>query len=718
MTTKKMSDEKLKTIIDHELRNSLSLSSGKLVADRKKALDYYHCKPEGDLAPPSVDRRSKVVASDVADTIEWMLPSLMKIFISSDSVVEFMPQQDTDEEKAKQATDYVNYIFSRQNDGYLTLLTWFKDALLQKIGVVKVYWCDNTEVEKQTYRGLTVSQAQEILSDDLVEPIEQSGYLSEMGEELYDVVVKRKAKPHVKIDNIAPEDFFVSSRAKSTKDATFLAHRVERTLSELREMGYDNVDDIQSDPSADFISTDKLARESNDAYGINGKTYLNESMDESMRVVRVIEAYIKVDYDGDGIAEWRKITKTGSVILDNEETDAHPFVVITPIIVPHKLIGMSVADTAMESQRIKTHLLRSMLDGLNMSVNGRTYAVESQVNIDDLITNRPNDVVRVKSPDAVGPLITGKPDLQAGMGMLEFVETWKENRTGWTRYSQGTSSDALNQTATGVNIITNKGDMRVDMIARNFAETGVKALFNRILKLVCQYQDKSATLRLNDKWVEVSPSEWQSQFDMTVNVGLGTGNKDQIVQHLMVLSQVMERAAQAGVIKPNNVFNVIKKIAENMGFKNPELFATDPETMPPPMEQGPDPALEIEREKANLQAQSQIQVAQIKAQTDFEIAKMKEEHAVNVERYKTDNSLRIEKVRAKQVVEDDPDEEQGPSIEMQMFSAIAESLRENSIVLTNTMNQVASMAEALNAPKRVVRDKMGNVIGVESVVRG
>ena len=394
----------------------------------------------------------------MSDTIEWMLPALLEIFTAGDDAVEFAPQGMEDEKAAAQATQYINYVFYRQNTGWMSLYTWFKDALLQKNGILKVYWQDNKDVSEENYYGFDEAAIGILMQDPEIQIKElfQAGTDEFTGMPLFDVVALRiKDMGQVKVEAVPPEEFFISAKAKSISTSTFVAHRVERTISELKEAGYKNVDEITSDESID--SDSEYITRHND-YGL-------ETEDLAERRVWLTECYVKLDYDDDGNAHWRKIVRSGNQILENERVDFPPFVSICPIPLSHKFFGRSVADLAIETQKTKTSLMRATLDGLYQSINGRTFAVEGQVNLDDLMTARPGGIVRVKNVGAVGPLQEGMPNLNAGLSMLEYMETVKENRTGWTRYNQGTSADSLNKTATGMNIITNKSDMRVQLIA-------------------------------------------------------------------------------------------------------------------------------------------------------------------------------------------------------------------------------------------------------------
>lgn len=653
-----LTDDDLKALTDHEMRNAVGYFGGKLSEQRRKAEIYYLGLPKLDLSPPEVDGRSSVVSTDVRNTIESMLPQLMAKFVGGEQVVEFEPTQADDEEKAKSCTDYLNYLFFKKNNGHRVVYTWFKDALLLKNGIIKVWWDTRAEEKREEYKGLTQVELAQLLDDDEVEPIDQKSYPDEEDAEqrkeavqqitqqlqqamqaaqqpgpqqqqamqaaqgmqqhlaqiqaqppamLYDVSFKRTlSKGKITIDNVPPEEFLISRQAKSIESASFVAHRVSRTLSELRSMGYKNVDTLESDDAAASLNAERIERDGYDdemAYRVG-----DDSSDASQRTVWVTECYIKCDYDGDGISELRKVVRAGNVILDNEVVDCTPFVSITPVPMPHKFFGLSIADLGMETQKTKTNVLRAMQDNLFLQVNGRYFAVNGQVNLDDLLTSRPGGVVRVDSPGAVGRLDQGAGDIGSANNMLEFLEQDLEQRTGWTRYSQGNDSKALNQTATGVQIITNKGDMRTDLIARNFAE-GFVELFRLMLKLVSQHQDKETQIRVSGQWVDMDPRQWRNMFDVNINVGLGIGSKDEQVQKLMALGDKQAQAMAIGIASPENVYHLMKDLSGLMGHKNSDKYWTDPAKNPPLPQPDPEQA----------KAQAQMQIEQAKGQMTMQI---------------------------------------------------------------------------------------------------
>jgi len=664
-----MSEDQLRSITDQEMRQAVGWYSGKLAAQRQKAMAYYLGQPTLDLTPPEVEGRSSVVSPDVRNTIESMLPQLMVKFAGSERVVEFEPQKPGDEQKAEQATDYVNHVLHTHNPGERIIYNWMKDALLSKNGIVKVWWDDRKEEKREEYRNLNDVELAQLMDDDEVEVIEQKSYpdeedaenrqqaLQQLQQQLeqaaqaaqagdpqaqqavmalqqqmaqiqsappvlaYDVACRRtRISGCVKVENVPPEEFLISRKAKSIQDASFVAHRVARTQSDLVSMGYKNVDQISGDDQATALNMERIERLGYDDELAYLQADTLSTPDDSQRVIWVTECYVRCDYDGDGISELRKVVRAGNQILENEIVDCAPFVAITPVPMPHKFFGLSVADLALEAQKIKTNILRGMLDNMYLSINGRYFAVDGQVNLDDLLASRPGGVVRVKQPGAAGRLDQGMGDSQLGMSMMETMQGFLEDSTGWTRYNQGGDGDSLNNTATGVNIVTNRADMRLDLIARNFAE-GFRDLFRLILKLVSQYCDKEAFIRLRGTWVNVDPREWRNQFDCTVNVGLGTGNRDQQVAHLMALLQQQQMGLQIGTATPENVYQSQAELVKALGFKTADKFFSDP-AKAPPRPQPPTPE--------QIKAQAAMQLEQMRQQADAQ--KFQAEQQIEMQR--------------------------------------------------------------------------------------
>ncbi|QLG87654.1 hypothetical protein HQ393_04950 [Chitinibacter bivalviorum] len=637
-----MDDQSLIALIDAEARGALGYNGGRLAESRKRALDYYLGNAVGELAPPEIEGRSTVISNETLATVEWMLPQLIRIFTAGDDTVEFTADHPDMEQAAQDATEYVNHVFNRQNPGFMALYSWFKDALLLKNGFLKVYWDSDETQRTERYEGLTQDDLMLLLQrnpDAQIASAEQVPN-EETGEPLLTIELAfRKSKSQVRIEPIPPEEMLIRRDTKSLRDASFVAQRRAMTIAELRAMGYS--DDLLAgigSEDANMTSQEAITRRAqNDEQAINPQSFGVQTQDESTRIVHVLEAYIKVDYDGDGFPEWRMIRKAGNMLLCNEEVDGHPFVTLTPIPLPHSMFGLSMADLTREPHRIKTSIMRAMLDNLYLTVNQRFGVVDGQVNLDDLMTSRPGGIVRMKSPGAVVPLVQPQ-GAQAGYQLLEYMSSYQENITGWTRYSQGTTADSLNHTATGINIITNKSDQRIELIARVFAETGVTDLFRLILKLICQYQQPTEVY-MGGSLKQINPTEWRDRLQLQINVGLGTGNKDQIAQHLMSVMQIQREAMQIGVADPQSIYNAATEYAKAIGFKSPEKFFSDPSKQPPAPEQPPQPQPEL----IKLHQQSQTD------QREFSLERWKaeQEYALRWQQLEIDTAIRREELQLK-----------------------------------------------------------------------
>lgn len=630
----KMSERELLAIVDGEIANALGKMDTKLSNARLQAMKYYLGDLVGNLAPPEAEGRSRIVSMDVADTIEWILPTLIKMFTAGENAVEYAPRKAGDEQGADQMTNWGNHVFYTQNEGFIILHDWFKDALLQKLGIVKVWWDDSKDITTEEYEGLTLDELTVMLQDGTVEVIQQTprmddtppapmqpGQPPQMPQPVYDVKVKRTANTsHICIENVPPEEWLVSRKARTSKRIFSCHHRVLRTVTELKEAGYKNTDELMSDDNSSEFSQESVERDSDTNEFTYGSQF-SQPADKTMRLVWITESYLQVDWDGDGLAEWRKVVKSGKTLLDNDEIDEHVFSLLTPIKMPHKLIGRSVADLLMDIQDIKTAITRQFIDNMYLQNNPRHVVDETKsVNIDDLLDNRVGGIIRTKGVDGVTALTTA-PLSPFTFNLLDYMDQVKESRTGVSKTFQGLDPDTLNKnkTATAFNGLMNAAQQKVELIARIFAETGVKDLFRRILKLSGQYQQKEQVVRLTgNKFVTIDPRAWKNQYDIVINVGLGTGNKDQIAAHTMGVMQIQEKAMTSGlpIVSPKQIYNAACKYASNIGFKNPGEFFIDPESeegqkLAQQAAQKPDPEM--------AKVQGQMQLEQAKAQNDKEL---------------------------------------------------------------------------------------------------
>ena len=636
----RLSKQKLLSLIAQEISGSLGFYASDLSKQRENALKYYLGEPLGH----EVEGRISVVIQDLLEFIESILPSLMRMFTQSDKVVNFEPMQPEDVQYAEQITDYCNFIFNHDNDGFGILQSMFKTALLQKNGFCKVYWKVSKEQKKERYRNLDETQYQALLIDDEVEVIsveevvdEKEAALIEPGLEeamaesnvSYNVEVRRtKEYGRCAIEPVPPEEILVSSRAKSLKDCDFIAHRVTKTISELLDMGFKK-SDVEKLPSAEseFFNTEAMIRRSYD----DATTDLElTNVDPAMRVVQITECYMRADVDGDGIAELRKIIVGGSGynsynILENEEISVLPFAMCVAIPMPFRFFGLSMYDLLADVQLMSTSIMRQTLDNMYMQNSARTIVVDGQANLDDLLTTRPGSIVRVKSPNAVTPLQT--PNfLNEGLSMMKKIDEVKEKRSGVPNQLMGLNPDTINKshtTAQSVNQMMNSSTQRIELIARSFAE-GVKEIFKNVLSVVCEYQDRERIIKLRGKFVSIDPREWVNRYDCTVQVGLGTGNQDQRLEVLQRGLGVQEKLLQAGglgLVTPQNIYNTLENYLQNSGYKDASQFFVNPANAPPqpPKPKEQDPALQLAAQDIQMRAaknQADIQLKQQKQKAD------------------------------------------------------------------------------------------------------
>ena len=648
MKLSKKKEQELKGTITRETTDALGYQNGKLVQERSLALDYYNSEPFGN----EVEGRSQVISSDVLEAVESVLPSLLRIFTAGDDIVKFEPVGPEDEEASKQATEYINHIIFKENDGWKIFYTWFKDALIQKNGFIKHYYKYEDEFLKESYKGLTEIEYQALLIDDAVEVvnveevIEDKMVMTEQGEmadtqTVFNVDVKRKSSSgKICIENVPPEEMLLSKRCKNIADAPFVAHRIKKTVSDLIGEGYDRkkIEDIPSYANSTW-NEETLSRNLFDE-----ESYMDENADPSMREILYTECYLRTDIDNDGVAELIKVCTVGDTneILDVEEISYIPFSTITPIINPHRLFGMSVADLVMDLQQIKSVLLRQLLDNAFLMNNSRVLAVDSQVNLDDLLQSRAGNIVRVKSPNAVVPL-QAQNFMQEGLAMMEKVDQIKEQRSGISRMQQGLDPNTIQKshtTATGVREAMQSAGQRIETIARVFAETGIKDLMNCLLKLTTQYQDYKKVIKIRNNYVPIDPREWKNKFNLTINVGLGTGSHEQRLQILGQILGIQEKIMMSGskLANEQNIYNTLERMVHNAGFKSPQEFFTNPETLPP--EQPKDP---MQENPLLIATQQQIQADREKNIAELQLKKEKMEAELELKKQEQVAELELKK---------------------------------------------------------------------------
>ena len=664
-----MDDVELQSVVARELEDAIDYIDNYISPERALATKYYRGDPFGN----EEEGRSQVVSRDVRDTVQAVMPSLMRVFHGSDEAVSYIPTGPEDVEAAQQATDYANFIMNRDNNGFLAMHSAFKDALIRKVGVIKCFWEDKTEVETYNLTGLDDAALAALAADPDAEITVQSS--ETVGEPQIDPntgqfimppmvhsVTVEYVRPdgRVQIEAVPPEEFLISRESKDVETSDYVAHRRIITVSELISMGYsaEEVEDLAS--AHDDMNTNVERNTRNPALS----NEMNARNDEAMRKVLYVENYIRVDYDGDGIAELRKICTAGdgNKILSNTPITMAPFATFTPEPEAHDFFGSSLADAVMDIQRIKSNVMRNTLDSLSQSINPRLAIVEGMVNLEDAMSTENGAIIRQRAAGQIQPMSIPFVG-QAAFPVLQYMDDVKEARTGISKASMGLDASALqSSTAGAVNATVAAAQQHIELIARVFAETGMKRLFQIILQLITTHQDQPRMVRLRNKFVPIDPRAWSANMDVSVNVALGRGTD---TERMMMLRQIgeMQKEAMAtmGQINPltdmAKLGNTLKSMTELAGFKDTSQFWNDPaDFQPPPPDNKPDIneqliQVQIQQIQADMQkkaAELQLKRENMMMEDDRKRDELEAELFVKAEEMqaKYGTQLNVEKIRS------------------------------------------------------------------------
>jgi hypothetical protein len=733
-----ISESELKAILAAERAAALGSTPGsRLANERERALSYYLGDMTRDM--PSLAGRSTAVSSDVADTVEGMMPELMEIFAGGDEVVMFTPVGPEDEEAAAQETDYINHVFWEQNEGFLVLYSMIKDALLQKLGIAKVWWEKGEKSERETYYNQTADAFALITSDPAIEVIEHSEH-----DGLHDVTVVRKSSYGcVRVEAVPPEEFGVAATARSLRDARYCYHLVIRRVSDLIAQGYDAEQVRSLKPTTSLTNIERTRRDTVQ----EGLTFFaSDASNDAAREVEVIEHYIYLDYEQDGNPGYYRIVtggEDGEVLRlngkpDIERIDRIPFAAITPVIITHRLIGRSIADLVIDIQRIKTAILRGMMDATYLAVYPRPEVAQSHATpetLNDLLTFRAGAPIRVRQPGGIS--WTKAPDVAQQMfPVLQYLDAQREWRTGVTRQGQGVDPNALqNQVATIAHQMFNAAQAKIRLIARIFAQTGIRDLFLLLHETVRKHGEQAQIVRLRNRWVEVDPRNWKTRKDMTVNVGLGYGSRTERLAGLQMLIAAQKEALAAGMVSPRNLWESAQELARLLGHRNAERFFVEPgsepaDPMSAPIQQPPDPKLQ------EIAARIEIEKTQALADAATEEKKAQFEMELERQRFEFQKELELLRIQAKIAGEEAKARASGQNVQPQNtihfnasdevagklgehFVASQRAIEQAMAALIEGQQQLAvalqSAASAIAAPKRVIRDENGRIIGAETV---
>jgi hypothetical protein len=580
MKQEPMTEDQIQSIAKDALDAAKSFVESEIADDRIKSQRYF----EGETDIGQEDGRSKIVSTKVRDTIRAIKPSLMRVFLSSENPVEYIPTSQEDVVGAEQATKYAHWKF-QQLSGYKLLNDAIHDALVKKTGVIKIWWEENTSATIHTYTNVTEEEMAAIVNEEDVEVIEHTEEtdieIDETGVQTQSAmhslkVSHTKSNGELMMQSVPPEEFLVDRNAKSIEDAYIVAHRTEMRVSDLVEMGYDfeMISELSGLSSDDSYS---------DAEDFERKGYEQEedeqTADVSMKKVAVTEAYMKMDKEGTGVAMMYKILMAGGddTVLECEPYGDVPFAVFEIDPEPHTFFGRSVADLVMNDQDSSTAMLRGMMDNVALTNSPRQGYVQGQVNVDDLMNNEIGGLVRMKSPQALvdiaTPFVAGQV-LQA----MQYMDDAVEAKTGVTRASMGLDPDALqNTSATAARLQAQQGSAQIEVMARNIAEGGMKRLFKLMLNILVENSCEETLMRLHGNFQPVDPRVWNTAMDIQVNVGVGTGQEAErhaaLGQALTMQMQIWSQYGNGnGLVTMTGIRNTLGDMLALQGVKNVDRY--------------------------------------------------------------------------------------------------------------------------------------------------
>ena len=614
------------------------------LARKREATAYY----EGHLpAPPDIRGRSAVVSTDVADSVEWILPSIVENL--SGKAVKFRPMSAQDEMQAELETDFTHFVFSEDNNGYLALYSAAKDALMSGTGIIKVYYDDTPERVVERYDGLQEPQLQALLADPMLEVTE----IERSETDGIAVTAARIVKQgKVVVECVPPEEFRVCDTHDSgdLKDCRFVAHTRRRTASDLLAEGYDP--EIIENAQDSYLD-----RES------NTYSYVDPEADESQKLLVVTEAYIRLDINEDGVGELCKVTVLGESsptdILDVEEVAEIPFVAMQAIPKPHSFYGVSIFERVKQIQDLKTAVLRSTLDSFYQNTNKMKVVQEGQVNLDDLLVSRPGGIIRAKGHNAVTE-IGGVPMGQEAFQLLQFADEQKRSRVGVSADMAGQNQLVNNESAHAVERLMSAQEMLTGLIVRSIAETGIRPTYRLIRDNLVRFHNGSVPFKFRGSWVNVDPSTWGDRSRMMVTVGSGAGDEQQkmgsLQQIFAIQKEMMATDPNQAMVTPKQMYSTLNDYINLNGLGDPEQYFLNPESQEGQMvaQQKAQQAQQqqqqmmqqqqqqLEMQQAALQAQQQVaQAEQVKAQATLQngqlkaqIDAMKAAHAQEIDQMK------------------------------------------------------------------------------------
>lgn len=633
---KKVDDDKLVTILDDSIRRSIGYYDSQISRERKKVVDFYNAT----LPRPVHDGNSKYVSMDVYDAVESMKAALLETFSTGYKTVRFAAQTGEDVRTAEICTAYTDFVANRQNNLFETMQSVIHDGLIARAGICKVYWDEREDSYLEPIEDLTEEEFDQVIAQPNVEieEVEQD----DLG--LYSGTVRvSQDTSQVVIESVAPESFIIEPQAVDLDSVGFVGHRTQMTISELREAGYDEEliakigdhEDVDMETDPEILARHE---EIGQDRGFNAKGFQDQ-----VRSVTVYEVYIEIDLgdDNSGVAELYKVIKAGNVILHKEKTTRKPFCTFVPLPIPHAFYGNNFGAKVIPTQTARTVLTRSILDHSMITNNPRYQVVKGGLtNPRELIDNRIGGIVNVSRPDAIAPMPQA-PLNPFIFQTIQMLDEDKEENTGVSRLSQGLNKDAISKqnSAAMVEQLATMSMQRQKIIARNFANSFLKPLYQMIYQLVVENEQEEKIVEIAGDYVPIRPSDWGSKRDVTVELHLGYGEQEQEAQKYLALHTLMSQdPTLSKMYQAPNQYRLMSHVMEQNGIKNVKDYLTDPQQLPP---EQPDPAgqMAMQMQQKQLEIQErQTAVAEMKAQMDAQIAQMK----VQLEQMKAQQNFAIQ----------------------------------------------------------------------------
>lgn len=658
-----LTDAQFGSVVHQMARDAAFHIDAEVAPEREIAMKYYNKEPFGD----EEEGRSAIVISTVRDTVNAVLPSLLRVFGGTENAVEFVPSDETEVQQASDATAAINHIFSNLNNGFSQVYEpAFFDALVLKTGVIFWWMEPKTSVRPFLYKGLTEDEMRirlvgmpdaEVVKQELCEcdttpssfeadPIHPdqdpaigaalnvaiTQGMADAGpvavaveiEPTYDFTVLRKVvDKQLKVKAVPPEELIISRNAQSIEDAACVGRRRVVTVGHLVALGFDKEEILANMGSTPIHSVSAMNNESLIRDWTTGYGHQEYYGDDSLKPVVYSELYCRIDSDGDGIQELHRVQTIGEhhYVIDRElwEESLPPLALLCPFPRPHTVIGMSLADRLTDLQEINSRVWRNTLDSFAQSIHPRTAVVETAVNLDDVLNTELGAVIRMRQPGAVQEF-THTFQGQNAMPLMAALEQIKAERTGISAASQGLNPEVLQSTtASAVAATTSAADQTLEMIARRFAETGIKQMFRGMLRMACRHLDKPLNVvRPDGTNARITLKGINPDLLISCNVGLGKG-KDQ--DRLAIMSRALEyqiqMISQVGVtpiVGPKELRNSLVGILQIAGIKDvTKFFAPIPPNWQPP---APQNNVNPQMMLAQGQIQANMQKNQIQQQSD------------------------------------------------------------------------------------------------------